>query len=235
MRIATAAVLTAFLFAGCGGSSNFTLNQNYENKDFSDKVLLIAPIANDAVKVVIKEDVIRDFPKDKREPEAIIKDMVYNSITKYAGEHLTGVKIYKAALDSSLFLSQYDKSRYFRLSEPLDNHELLPFNYVPRKEVLNSSNIKPNLILVINRLQFGRAIHTFSTGANPVQSFITSGLTGEYEFILFDYDKNEIVAVGGSTADFSSTYTMARTKWDGIIMEIVPEIFSNMTFFMSNQ
>lgn len=235
MRIATAAVLAAFLFAGCGGSSNFTLNQNYEHEDFSDKVLLIAPISNDAVKVLIKDEVTRDFPKDKREPEIILKNMVYESIMKYAGEHLTGVKIYKAALDSSLFHSQYEKTKYFRLSEPLDNHELLPFNYVPKKEVLSSSNIKPNMILVVNRLQFGRDANTFSTGANPVKSFKTSALTAEYEYILYDYDKNEIVAVGGSTVDASTSYTWRHSKWEGAAENIAGEFFSNMTFLMSNQ
>lgn len=235
MKIAISAILAAFLFAGCGGSSNFTLNQNYENVDFSGKVLLIAPIANDAVKVLNKDDVADDFPQDKREPEVILSNMVYKSATEYADRYLMSVKIYKEALDSSIFLSQYDKSKYFRLSEPLDNHELLPYYYVPKKEVLNSSNIKPDMILVINRLKFGRGAHTFVNAANPGGGSSSPALIAEYDYILYDYNKNEVVAVGGSKADSPFLFAMTRSNWDGIIKQITPEFFMEMPFHVSSK
>ncbi|MGE5353516.1 MAG: hypothetical protein ACM3Q2_12180 [Syntrophothermus sp.] len=233
MRILTAAVVASLIFAGCGGSSKFVLNQNYENTDFTGKVLLIAPISKDAIKVVNKEDVKDNFPKDKREPEEIIQDMVYKNIMDYAGMNLTGVKIYNSALDSSIFLSQYDKSKYLRLYEPLNNNEVLPFFYIPKKEVLYSHKIRPDLILVMNRLKFERKQRSILSILKRAKDSET--LNAEFEYILYNYNKNEVVAIGEATADSPFSLNITWSTWDEITRKIAPEFFKKMPFQISKR
>lgn len=231
MKIFTAAVLASLIFAGCGGGSKFVLNQNYENADFTDKVLLIAPISKDAIKIVNKDDVKDDFPNDKREPEVIIEELAYKSIMDYAGANLTGVKIYKTALDSSIFLSQYDKLKYFRLYEPLNNNEVLPFFYIPQKEVLFSRNIKPDLILVMNRLKIERKKRSLLSIFKRAKDSET--LNAEFEYILYDYNKKEVVAIGEATIDAPFSLNVTLATWDEITKKIAPEFFREMPFRIS--
>ena len=74
---------------GCS-SSSVIMNEKYEDRDLSDKKLMIVPFSETIVSVENKDDVSDDFESDKREPELVIKIRFINQLLRIQKNFLRG-------------------------------------------------------------------------------------------------------------------------------------------------
>lgn len=235
----------AFLI-GCGNSS-VLVNPSYHGKDLSNKTLLIMPIADYIVNVQNKDDVSDDFEEDKREPELIVKELVAKVINNNAQKFLSGINLLKADFDTNMFLSQRDTSVYFSVYKKIGEDSTLYRFFVPRNEALKSKGVSPDIVVVINKLSFGRNItsggsyyvpgHTVTT---PGGTFTTPGhfatnastefLGANLEFIIYDYLENDVIVYGKTSVKTDVFFAMTKSTWTSTFDKIASELFNRKPF-----
>ncbi|MGE5797316.1 MAG: hypothetical protein ACM339_02990 [Ignavibacteria bacterium] len=248
MKILSTLIISAsfFIVTGCGGSS-IIVNEKYKDQDYSNRSILIMPFPEEVVTVHNKDDVYDDFEEDRREPEAVIKDFLFKSINENAGISLKGIKIYEKEVDSNLPIFRKDTLKYFSISKRIGEDSILYKFYVPIREVLNSSSEKPEIVLVINKLTFGRNYQQNApmyvpgnTVTTPGGSFTTPGhftgggssefLGASVEFIIYDYNEGDVITAGKADVQVNFMFAMTRSTWSACFEDIADGIFKDSPF-----
>lgn len=247
MKLAVACIFTALLFIGCLPSSTIIMNEKYKNQNLSDRSMLIMPFSEESITIMNKDDVADDFEGDRREPEEVIKDIVYKTLLENSKFSLTGIKIYDKEVKFNCFLFQKDSARYFSIKKSFDNDSITYKFYVPKKEFLTANNINADIVLVINKLTFGRNLtynapvfmpgNTIST---PGGSFTTPGhmvgggssefLAANFDFIIYDYSKNDVITYGSTGVSTNFIFAMTKSTWETTFYRIDRELFKKTPF-----
>lgn len=225
MKILTIITLAVFILIGCSpSSSTFFVNPNYHKKDFSDKNIVIFPLANDAVKITNSDDVLDDFPDDTREPEKIISTKLYDVMISEAKGFMRGINFKEFEFPKELSFLQRDTSKYFSIEKRIPDDGPNYRFYAPNKEYLLSLNFTPDIILVLNRVSFTRTSTKYPTGGSM------DNLKAYVEYIYYDYAQKEIVKCGSSDAEISFGITMNTDTWINIFKKITAQIIPDFTF-----
>jgi len=245
MRTIFAAVFASLLFIGCSGTTA-VMNRDLQDKDFSNKKILIIPFPEDIIDIDNKDDVLDDFEDDKREPEVVIRDRLYKALKRNSGIYLSGIKLYPGKTDSISSLTMMDTANCFIVDKGLSTDSILYKFYIPKKEVFNS-NKRPDVVLVLNRIYFSRnfnnsvMMYTPGTTVNtPGGSFTTGGhMTGggtseflgaNVEFIVYDYDNDEFISYGNAVIESHFMFAMTKSTWEDAFYQIAREIFKKTPF-----
>lgn len=216
------ALFTGLFLIGCGSTTVIT-NPKYENKDLSAKNIFVMPFSEDIINVLNKDDVADDFENDKREPEVVLRDKMYKSIINNLENYLTGIKLYKRHADTLKYLSQKDSTNYFLLEKRIDKDSLCKCS-VPKKEVLVKYDIKPDFVLVLNKISFSRNVERDMTG------YSIESLNAIVNFIIYDYGNREILTYGNFNISKYFIYTLTKSTWENVFYNIAKEIFYRKPF-----
>lgn len=246
MKVYVISAFAAILFIGCSASTTL-INPKYKNKSYSKKQILVMPFSNDVISVMNKDDVADDFEEDKRDPETVIKDKVVEGLTENIDRYVWGIDLYRREIDPYLYQSQLDSTKYFMLQKRLGGKNILYKFYVPKKEVLESYNIKPDVILVINNITFARnqtiGVPLYVPGntvSTPGGSFTTAGhmsgggktefLGAAADFIIYDYNEDDFINCGSAVVQSNFVFAMTTSTWEDAFFQITTEIFKDTPF-----
>jgi hypothetical protein len=132
-------------------------------------------------------------------------------------------------------------SNYSTITENLDIDESYTF-LIPKEEYLRSLNVKPDIILVINKIETGDSSMFMSYGNNIVNftsGAITAGIgTGSstpylgvsLEFILWDYMNNDPIKYGNIFVKTDQSYYDENEIWNATYQNVTKEIVSRTPF-----
>ena len=238
--------ISLIFLISCNSNHKVLMNPNYKNKDLSDKKMMLMPIADSILIVQDKEDVIHGFKDDNRDPEIIIRESAYETINNRTKKSLKGVTFLIKDVNNNEFNSFSDSSVYFSISKKIvDDTTSIKF-HIPKHEILNKENLDVDIVIVINKMIFGEKFNhhgTYYTPGNTIKtpggSFTTPGtftssstlsLNAYFEFIIYDYSENEIIAYG--TDIVSTAYWPSTTKevWISTFKSVASAIFKETPF-----
>lgn len=241
-------VFAILLLTGCA-APEVVQNTNYKDKDLSKRDLTILPIPDDGITVLNKDDVEDDFDDDKRKPESILQDEVYKTILKASLKSLKRVHVIDTQFPASLFPSRKDTSQFFQVIARVRKDTTVDTFYVPRKAMLESHHITPDIALCINTIEFGRNLtepgparfvpgNTVSTpyGSFQEPGHFENGRSSEYLgsnffYVIWDYKENQAITYGLGKHSSMLMLGMTNSTWKDNFKYIGVEIFKNSPFF----
>ena len=236
------ALLLPFL-TGC----SITLNESnhYTTEDVAGrKVLILAP-ALDSIVVNNRDDIEDDFNGDKRDPRLVLRNAFCKSLVKNLKQKVEqpGKTIFES--DSLIELSLRDTTNLFAKQLLLRNEQRMINFYLPKKEWLIAQGKKPDIVVVITNLVYGRDL-SYSGGmghfmpgttvSTPHGSFNTGGmyvggggsipyLGGMYTFIIYDYNKDKWISFGQPTVSHTIfLWGLTRGGWENTFEEAADKL-----------
>ncbi len=244
MKYINICLISFVMISGCS-SSRILNNPNYDGQDFSNKTLLILPINENDVIISNPDDVMDDFEDDDRDPETILTEKVNKSIYRNSIAYLKGIKIFDNSRVQELDSVKLSSNNCTTITKTI-NKDSIRYS-VPKQEVLNSMGIKIDYVLIIDKIDFGRNGNmgatifvpgvvvptpsgSIQTGGTFAGDGATEYLANNFSFIIYDYNKQDIVICGKSGVNTRFVFSMSKSVWQNNIANIAGSIFKYSPF-----
>lgn len=243
-------LLLALIFAGCASQGPTIIrNPEYQKVSFPEKTFTILPIKENVINILNKDDVVDDFPMDKRVPALVIRDSLFHVINLAGDKLIENVKFNKLKNAGLKVTSQDDSLNYIDIEKRIGKDSILYRFSIPNKSFLTKNNINTDFGLILTNLVFSRnnksgGVSTTVPGttiSTPGGSFTTPGhtvssgsapyLSLQYEFIVYDYSSNKIVTYGTSATSETIIFALTRSNWDSVFKNMIAKIIANTPFY----
>ncbi len=243
-------IIAQLVLVGCQSGSNIIRNEKYNRLRLTGKSVAISPVPLDVITVQNKDDAEDDFETDKRKPEVIVQDSLYQKIVRQAGNSLFRNKVHPA-LPFDKFPALHDSASFFGVSCKMkdDGKDTLVTFFVPKKEIFGEQ--APNAVVIINRIVIGRnlsgrslSMPTYMPGptiSTPGGSFQGAGMwvggggSSEYlggivEYIMWSYDENEPISYGVTNVADKFLFGMTNNVWHNLFRQVGKKLFEDSPF-----
>ena len=235
------------------------VNKQYDQEKLSQKFVLILQFTDDAMSLQKNEE--EDFNDDSETDTAKLKigsqETAYKLFFHKILMSLRGVRLLNTELGKPKFTSQRDTSTFFFISKKLGTDSIEYKFYVPHREVLQSQDIETDIVVVVNKMVFGRytedtgpgylpgyVVHTpggtMTTGGSWTGGGPSKFLHASFEYVIYDYDQQAVITYGAShiTAGLGNMIIGSNQMcFEKIAYEIFkhsPFTWKEKTYFESN-
>jgi hypothetical protein len=231
-------IILLFVLTGCGTTTVF-VNENYSWNNSNDRTFAILPIPLDSVIIGNKDDVVDDFEVDSNSAVLCIRDNMMRSLTQNQTSFIANIGINNKPIPNNLFDNARNRFGYYRYDQKIEDSEksyMIKYR-IPQLENLDSLDINPDIVLIINSVYFDRNL-TFNVG---LFFSILSGLSGSptisvshseflgcsFNFIIWDYKSNEMIKCGIVNLKEDISMAMTRNTWITIFNKILENVVAD--------
>jgi len=224
-----ALLIAAFLMMGCVPITVMK-SKDYIGKDYSSSSLYMLPLDKDMVEVTNIDDVKDDFGEESEADELIANKL--NETFAVHANNLENIRyvVTDKVVKSSSILSDDNKS--FSYSYTFGTEEKVVLNFrIPKKETLLENSIESDFVFVINNVKYDTSSGSSGTWTgNSYAGGSFPSMICQYNYILWDYQKNAVVACGNTEQRNSFFYKTAKGTWEQNFRLVANKIFKGTPF-----
>jgi hypothetical protein len=236
-----------FLISSCVSSpwlvneSKVYVDEKVADLIYSDRTLTFFPFSDKVVTVYNPESVTKVYNIDSSFASTLIRDSLYNYFCHKSNSTVTNVKLSDVELPTEISEDDTSTANYFPLTKNLDIDKSYTF-MIPNEEYLNSLNVEPDIILVINKIETGDSSMFMSHG-NNIANFSSGAISGgigtgsstpylsiNLEFILWDYKNNKPIKYGNILVKTDQSHYNEDEIWNASYKNVIKEIVYRTPF-----
>ena len=225
------ASIIALVFNSCSPSSNTVFNNNkYTDASFEGRNILFFPILDNSVIVTNKDDVLDDYGKDERKVEDIINDNFYKVLVEESKKYLDNVFVKEIDSNNFSYAKTKIDSNLFTFSKKIGPDSIKYSFRLPTKKILVSLNLEPDIVVIVDKITFGRTIAEIRNlepeSQNPyIRSTKDEYLGADVEFIIWDYKNDNEITYGVTHIGQHYVLNMTIHTWNALYRDIAKKIF----------
>lgn len=207
---------------GCAGTQEHIYHPRpVSSKELQGRAFTVLPPAKEEITLADTEVISNNLSAHNNPPVSVIQQLLPKQLSSCIKAAIPSPLLRYASADSLRFDYGLSSRDFINIVQTIDD-DTTTFQFtLPSQKYLLQQGITPDLALAFTKLYFSKELNTegyyqdglFHGGATPI-------LKATYNFVLFDYQKQECLFCGETSASVTVVNGVTAASWNALFDKI---------------